>query len=220
MTTTSGLTRVAHGSRTRKCERPLIHAETGTRQIAERGDQHSEQSKLRQQLKAEPHHHWILTRLSSVYYEQRRYALALKYAEKAFAEEPSCPLVLWDYAGALQMLGRHNEALDLYARIVTRGVIRLANGECGEGKAWARGVVSDSHYRASLSLKAIGNERASLSALEQCLELRGPGCRSIYRLNELRTSDVTSTRPNRALQPSSRPRKKAKAKGRFRAPRG
>jgi tetratricopeptide (TPR) repeat protein len=67
-----------------------------------------------------------------VYYEQRRYALALKYAEKAFAEVPSCPLVLWDYAGALQMLGRHNEALDLYARVVTRGVDRIANGECGE----------------------------------------------------------------------------------------
>ena len=168
---------------------------------------------LRQQLKAEPHHHWILTRLSSVYYEQRRYALALKYAEKAFAEVPSCPLVLWDYAGALQMLDRHNEALDLYARIVTRGVDRIANGECSEGRAWARGLISDSHYRASLSLKAIGNERASSSAFEQCLDLRGPGCRSIYRLNELGTSDVTSARPNRPLQPSSRARKKAKNQG-------
>ena len=81
-----------------------------------------------------------------MYYEQRRYALALKYAEKAFAEVPSCPLVLWDYAGALQMLGRHNEALDLYARIVTRGVDRIANGECGEGRAWAR-----TNFRLALS---------------------------------------------------------------------
>ena len=47
--------------------------------------------------------------------------MALKYAEKAFAAAPSCPLVLWDYAGVLQMLGRHDESLDLYARIVTRG---------------------------------------------------------------------------------------------------
>ena len=192
----------------------------GIRKTAKSGHQHSEQFMLRQQLKAEPHHHWILTRLSSVYYEQRRYALALKYAEKAFAEVPSCPLVLWDYAGALQMLGRHNEALDLYARIVTRGVDRIANGDCGEGRAWARGLISDSHYRASLSLKAIGNERASSSAFEQCLDLRGPGCRSIYRLNELGTSDVTSTRPHRPLQPSSRARKKAKSKGRSRAARG
>jgi hypothetical protein len=50
--------------------------------------------RLLQQLKAEPRHHWVLTRISSEYYEQRKYALALKYAEKAFAQVPSCPLVM------------------------------------------------------------------------------------------------------------------------------
>ena len=140
------------------------------RKTARNAGRDRERLALRRQLKAEPHHHWLLTRLSSVYYERRRYTLALKYAEKAFAEAPSCPLVLWDYAGALQMVGRHHEALDLYARIVTRGVNHIASGECGEGKAWARGIVSDSHYRASLSLKALGNAEASLSALEQCLD--------------------------------------------------
>lgn len=188
----------------------------GTRKTAEKAHHDNEQFRLRQRLKAEPHHHWILTRLSSVYYEQRRYALALKYAEKAFAEVPSCPLVLWDYAGALQMLGRHNEALDLYARIVTRGVDRIANGECGEGRAWARGLISDSHYRASLSLKAIGNERASSSAFEQCLDLRGPGCRSIYTLNELGTSDVTSTRPLKKLLSATTKKRRVKGPRRSR----
>ena len=175
----------------------------GIRKTTRNAGHKNEQLSLRRRLKAEPHHHWLLTRLSSVYYEQRRYALALKYAEKAFAEAPSCPLVLWDYAGALQMRGRHHEALDLYARIVTRGVKRIASGECGEGKAWARGLVADSHYRASLSLKAIGNEEASLSAFEQCLDLRGPGCRSIYRLDELNIPEVVATRPNRVSEPTS-----------------
>lgn len=175
---------------------------------------------IRRQLEAEPRHHWLLTRLSSVYYERRRYALALRYAEKAFDEAPSCPLVLWDYAGALQMLGRHHEALDLYARIVTRGVNRIASGECGEGKAWARGLVSDSHYRASLSLEAIGNERASLSAFDQCLDLRGPGCRSIYRLKELNAADVVATRTNKTLQPTSRARREPTSMSRARAARG
>jgi len=175
---------------------------------------------LRRRLKAEPRHHWLLTRLSSVYYERRRYVLALRYAEMAFDEAPSCPLVLWDYAGALQMLGRHPEALDLYARIVTRGVNRIASGECGEGKAWARGLVSDSYYRASMSLKAIGNERASLSALEQCLDLRGPGCRSIYQLTELNSADVVATQPNRPLQPTNGAKRKPKAKPRSRTARG
>jgi tetratricopeptide (TPR) repeat protein len=175
---------------------------------------------LRRRLEAEPRHHWLLTRLSSVYYEEGRYLLALKYAEKAFSEAPSCPLVLWDYAGALQMLGRHDEALDLYARIVTRGVNAIALGECGEGRAWARGLVSDSHYRASLSLKAVGNERASLSAFEQCLDLRGPGCRSIYRLTELNAPDVVATRPNKPRQPTSHAKRRARSKPPSRATHG
>ena len=136
--------------------------------------------------------------------------MALKYAEKAFAEAPSCPLVLWDYAGVLQMLGRHDESLDLYARIVTRGVERIASGECSEGKAWARGLVSDAHYRASLSLKAIGNEEAGDSAFAQCIDLRGPGCRSIYRLDELNSPDICATRTNWAGPARSRDRNKRK----------
>jgi tetratricopeptide (TPR) repeat protein len=157
---------------------------------------------LRRRLKREPNHHWFLTRLSSVLYERRRYASALKYAEKAFAEAPTCPLVLWDYAGALQMLGRHGEALDLYARIVTRGVRRIATGVCGEGKGWARGLVADAHYRASISLGAIGDREASLSAFDQCLDERGPGCYSIYQLDELSNSRLVATRPNKRMQPT------------------
>lgn len=192
----------------------------GTRSVGQSAGQDGEALALRRRLKAEPRHHWLLTRLSSVYYEEGRYLLALRYAEQAFTEAPSCPLVLWDYAGALQMLGRHHEALDLYARIVTRDVNALAVGECGEGKAWARGLVSDSHYRASLSLKAIGNERASLSAFEACLDLRGPGCRSIYKLTELNEPDVVATRPNRPPQPTSRADRQAKSKPPSRAARG
>ena len=190
------------------------------RETARNTGHDGEELALRRRLKAEPRHPWLLTRLSSVYYERRRYALALKYAEKSFVEAPSCPLVLWDYAGALQMLGRHHEALDLYARIVNSGVDRIAAGECGEGKAWARGLVSDSHYRASLSLKAVGNSRASHSAFEQCLDLRGPGCRSIYRLTELNAPNVVATRPHRPLQPTSRARQKTKSKLRSSTARG
>jgi hypothetical protein len=143
---------------------------------------------LRRALKRDSRQHWLLTRISLTYYEQRLYSDALKYSMRAFAEAPECPLVLWDYAGALQMLDRHFEALDLYARLVTRGVDAIAADPCGEGRARARGVVSDAHYRASISLKAIGRDGASLSALEQCLDVRGPGCRSIYKLTELGAS--------------------------------
>jgi hypothetical protein len=105
-----------------------------------------------------------------------------------------------DYGGALQMLGRHAEALDLYGRLVTRGVARLATEECGEGKASAKGLVSDAHYRASISLRALGCHEPSMSAFEQCLDLRGPGCRSIYRLEEL---SVPTRQRNRSRRPAN-----------------
>ena len=56
------------------------------------------------------------------------------------------------------MLGRHDEALDLSARIVTRGVDRIANGNAAE-EDHRPGLIFDSHYQASLSLKAIQNNQ-------------------------------------------------------------
>jgi predicted Zn-dependent protease len=46
---------------------------------------------LREALSKEPENHWLLTRQSLTYYEQRRYREALKYAERAFAYVPPCP---------------------------------------------------------------------------------------------------------------------------------
>jgi translation elongation factor EF-G len=60
-----------------------------------------------------------------------------------------------------------------------------------KGRRGAKGLVADAHYRAALSLKALRHGEASASAIDQCLSLRGPGCRSIYRLDELHVSHGT-----------------------------
>lgn len=141
---------------------------------------------IRAELRRQPDSHWLLTRLGLTYYEQRRYAEALRYSKKALARAPNCPLVLWDYAGTLDQLGRHREALRVYARLVRRGVESLAEGECGEGLRWARGLVADALYRQGLAYAAIGQRRRARAALECHLALRGPGTRSIYPIREVR----------------------------------
>lgn len=141
--------------------------------------------RILRELKSKPNDHWLLTRLSLTHYEQRDYATALKYVEKAKEIMPRCPLVLWDYAGALQMLGRHAEAIDTYNAITAKGVKRLARGDCGEGLAWARGLIADSYYRISRSLEALGDKKQAEEAFIAHLDMRGPGCRSIYPLAEL-----------------------------------
>lgn len=137
-------------------------------------------------LREEPESHWLLARLSLTYYEQQRYADALTYVERALSLAPNCPLVLWDYAGTLEMLGRPAEALAVYERLVERGVEAVAYGECGEGRAWARGLIADCHYRRAGCLETLGRPDEALRELEAHLDLRGPGCRSIYTLASIK----------------------------------
>ena len=141
---------------------------------------------IRNVLKREPDNHWLLTRLGSTYYEQKQYKRALHYTLKAFALAPQCPLVLWDYAGCLEMLNQSKEAMAIYRRLIRRDVHRLANGDCGEGVAWARGLVADCHYRMAHCYRDQGNKKQARVSYQQHLALRGSGCRSIYRNNEVK----------------------------------
>lgn len=155
--------------------------------LLDAGDYPAARALLRRRLGGDETEHWLLTRIGTTYYEERRYAEALEYGEQALAIAPRCPLVVWDVAGTLQMLGRHEDALRYYRRLIARGPDAIAHGECGEGLAWARGVVADSYYRSALSLSSLGRFVAARNALDRHLAQRGPGCHSIYAIEVVRT---------------------------------
>ena len=144
-------------------------------------------SLIRAELRREPDNHLLLTCLGLTYYEQRQYKRALFYSEKALALSPRCPLVLWNYAGCLDMLERTTEALRIYRSLLRQGIERLAYGQCGEGKAWARGLVADCYYRIACIEKELGRFGDAKRAYLRHLSLRGPGCRSIYPIRDVRT---------------------------------
>jgi hypothetical protein len=96
--------------------------------------------------------------------------------------------VLWDYAGTLQMLERTNEAVVAYTKLTRRGIRRIAFGDCGEGLTWARSLVADSWYRLSQCYRRLSRRREALWALRRHLTFRGPGCRSLYSLREVRAT--------------------------------
>lgn len=152
----------------------------------ERSDWTAARRLTRAQLRREPTNHWLLTRLSLTYYEQHDYHRALRYSREAIKSAPRCPLVLWDYAGALDMLGRKKEALRLFRRIARRGVQSIASGLCGEGLAKARGLVADCLYREAGCYSDLGNRARATKAYRSHLRLRGPGCRSIYPIRDVR----------------------------------
>ena len=141
---------------------------------------------IRVALRKEPDSHWLLTRLGLSYYEECNYKKALYYDTQAMELAPNCPLVLWDYAGTLDMLGRNKEAIAIYRTLVKRGVDKLAYGECGEGMAWSRGVIADCLYRIAKCYEEQGQPKKAIRYFEQHLNQRGPGCRSIYPIDEVK----------------------------------
>jgi len=135
---------------------------------------------IRLALREQPDNHWLLTRLSLTYYEQYDYERALSYSQRALLLAPRCPLVLWDYAGDLDMIGRKTEAARIYHRLLRRGVHSLAYDPCGEGLARARGLFADSLYRLAHCYRDLGQHRKAVAYLSKHILQRGPGCHSIY----------------------------------------
>jgi len=141
---------------------------------------------IRAALKNNQDDHWLLTRLGLTYYEQYQYKRSLIYIKQALAIAPRCPLVLWDYAGSLEMLGNYKKAIAVYRSLVRRGVKRIAYGECGEGIASARGLICDCHYRLAGCYKEAAKIKEALKQFDEHLKMRGPGCRSIYSIVQVR----------------------------------
>ncbi len=137
-------------------------------------------------LEEDPEDHWLLAELSNTYYEEHNYEKALDYVEQALRFAPKCPLVLWYYAGTLDMLGRSGEAIDIWKKLLRRGVSSLAHEECGEGIRWARSFINDSRYRIGLAYADIGNFHLAKQYVKKHIENRGRNCPSIYNLRDVR----------------------------------
>ncbi|MBM4299403.1 MAG: tetratricopeptide repeat protein [Deltaproteobacteria bacterium] len=124
--------------------------------------------------------------MATTYYEEHDYKRALTIGQQAHDIAPLCPLVLWDLAGTFDMLGRQHDAIGVYRRLIRRGVEAIAFGDCGEGLAWARGLVADCWYRLARCQSKIGRRADAARCYERHVAMRGPGCRSIYRLKDVR----------------------------------
>lgn len=138
------------------------------------------------ELRKSPRDHWLLTRLSSIYYEEKKYNKALEIVKKAYKIAPSCPLVNWDYAGTQYMLNDKKEAIKIWKRLVKRGVKSIAYDECGEGLPWARSLVNDCLYRIGLAYKSMGNYKLAIKYISDHIRNRNPNCKSIYNLRKVK----------------------------------
>ena len=141
---------------------------------------------IRRELAKRPKSHWLLTRLSSTYYEERRYKTALKYVKKARKIAPKCPLVIWDYACTLGMIGHHKNAIALFKMLISRGERSIAFDECGEGIRWAKSLLNDCRYWIGISYRSLGDERQARSFIRMHLRRRKSGLPSLYNARSIR----------------------------------
>lgn len=140
---------------------------------------------LQNALEKNPDDHWILTRLSSVYYEMREYNKSLQLSQKAIKIAPECPLVLSNHASVLDMLKREKEAISIWNILIEKGVDEIAYGECGEGKTWAKSLINDALYRIGLSYSDIGEKKSALKYFRKHLKNRKRGVFSNFSKREV-----------------------------------
>jgi tetratricopeptide (TPR) repeat protein len=141
---------------------------------------------IRKSLKADPTDHWLWTRLSTTYYETLDYEKALEISRAAKKIAPKCPLVLWDFAAALDMLGNHRSAISIWEKLLKEGVNKIASEECGEGVRWAKSLLNDCKYRIGLSYSILGDSKKASEYLRLHIEGRRSGVRSIYSLRAVK----------------------------------
>jgi tetratricopeptide (TPR) repeat protein len=140
---------------------------------------------IKKRLDKEPDNHWLWSRLSTAKYEQRDYKGALGAVEKALEIVPDCPLALWDYAGALDMIGKPSEAAEVYLRLLRRGRQELDTpdqdaDECWEGRNWTLGIMVDCLFRIAGLLAKNGEKSRAIKLYNEFLALVDHGSPGIY----------------------------------------
>ncbi len=131
-------------------------------------------------IRENPSSHWLWTTLSEVYVQQKQDARALTTNQRAIRLAPHCPLVLWNHANALDLLGRESKAIQIWRKLLRQGERGIPKDSCWESKAWSQALLNDCQYRLGHSLLQLGRLKPARHYLNAHLIFRAEGVKSIY----------------------------------------
>lgn len=123
----------------------------------------------------DPSSHWIRCRLASCHRNMGETRRAIRELHRALELQPKCPLALWEMGLCYEILSDYAKAIRNYRAIVRQGAVSIANGPCGEGRRWSRGIVADSMYAIATCYRAAGNIRSARRWITRCALLRKRG---------------------------------------------
>jgi tetratricopeptide (TPR) repeat protein len=141
---------------------------------------------LKYELKKDPDNHWLLTKLSSAYYESFNYNKAKLISEQALKIMPDCPLVIWDYAGPLFMLGENAAAAKAYKKIIKLSKGDIVIGECWETISWTKAIVNDSIFGLGCVAEITGKKGLAKKYFTEYYNNRLQKVSSIYPIDMVR----------------------------------
>ena len=148
--------------------------------LLEKEDWENARKAVLKELEVEQDSHYLVSRLALTYYEQRQYETALHYSQESMKLAPHCPLVLWNYAGALEQTGHEREAIRVWKRLLRRGIERIAHGPCGEGIRQAESLLNDCRYRIGKTYYFLDRPALAWRYMHAHLTHRRRGLPSIY----------------------------------------
>lgn len=149
------------------------------------GNWDSARTLLEQYSKEEPNNHWILINTAIVHYETGQYTKALKLAQKAFKIEPNDPMVIDYYGIILFSNNKVSDAIEIWKKILDYSFDEIAFGQFGEGKKWAKSLITDLHYKLGTAYRKLNDTKQARKFLTQHLKSRTRGVASLYNKQDV-----------------------------------
>jgi tetratricopeptide (TPR) repeat protein len=134
---------------------------------------------LRKELKQWPDSHWHWGQLSSAYHEKRKYKLALRYAEKAVALQPKCPLTLWYCACVLCTFDVVHilRAYEIYRNLLKKGISGLDKLKCcNEGHEYNLGLLNDCRFGVGWCCRLLNENKEAIRWFKLFVKHHNPAC--------------------------------------------
>ncbi len=139
---------------------------------------------LEEEREKDPTDHWVLTQLGVTFYEQRRYQEALQLFLASLKIVRDCPLTLWNAAGALDSLARHDEAVHIYTWLL-RAKTLPKKDPCWESKGWADALKADCVYRLGRCFEHLGKREVAKHCYHQYMNLLATGIEGTYSVDDV-----------------------------------
>jgi tetratricopeptide (TPR) repeat protein len=139
---------------------------------------------LEAERKKDPDNHWLITQLGVTFYEQKQYTKALRLFLASQKIVPDCPLTLWNLAGTLDALGKHNSAIRIYTSLL-QSKTSSEQDPCWESQAWSDALKTDCCFRLGDCYRHLGKRILAEHWYRQYLDLLLLGSDGTYSVQEV-----------------------------------